>query len=79
MQTLELHLPARSDRVDQFPGYLTENESKLTQQDKDRYTKQQKTVAQIVAVFEAMDYSEEDPEIGLKVMSLMNEVCFPPN
>lgn len=35
-------------------------------------------MAQIVAIFEAKDYSEEDSEIGLQVMSLMNEVCFPP-
>ena len=61
---------------EQFPGYLIENEHKLSQQDKDRYTKQQKTVAQIVAVFGAKDYSEEDPEAGLKVMALMNEVSL---
>ena len=61
---------------EQFPSYLIENEHKLSQQDKDRYTKQQKTVAQIIAVFEAKDYSEEDPEAGLKVMALMNEVSL---
>lgn len=59
---------------EQFPGYLVENEHKLSQQDKDRYTKQQKTVTQIIEVFEAKDYSEEDSEAGLKVMALMNEV-----
>jgi peroxin-19 len=59
---------------EQFPGYLIENERKLSQQDKDRYTEQQQTVAQIIAVFEAKDYSEEDSEAGLKVMALMNEV-----
>ena len=36
-------------------------------------------MTQIIAIFEAKDYSEENPEIGLKVMSLMNEVSFPPN
>lgn len=59
---------------EQFPGYLIENGHKLSQQDKDRYTEQQKTVAKIIAVFEAKDYSEEDSEAGLKVMVLMNEV-----
>jgi len=59
---------------EKFPGYLVENESKLSQQDKDRYTKQQKTVSKIVAIFEEKDYSDENPEIGLKVMSLMNEM-----
>ena len=51
----------------------------MSQQDKDRYTKQQKTVSKIVAIFEEKDYSDENPEIGLKVMSLMNEVGFSPN
>jgi hypothetical protein len=36
-------------------------------------------VSQTVAIFEAKDYSEEDPEIGLRVMSLMNEVNLLPN
>jgi len=31
-------------------------------------------VSQIVAIFEAKEYSEQDPQIGLKVMSLMNEM-----
>jgi len=59
---------------EKFPSYLVENELKLSQQDKDRYTKQQKTVAQIIEVFEAKDYSEENSEAGLKVMALMNEM-----
>ncbi|KAF9653618.1 Pex19-domain-containing protein [Thelephora ganbajun] len=59
---------------EKFPGYLIENKDKLPQQDKDRYGKQQKTVSQIIAIFEAKDYSEESPEVGLKVMSLMNEM-----
>jgi len=59
---------------EKFPGYLAENGSKLSQQDKDRYAKQQKTVSQIIVIFEAKDYSEEDPEIAVKVMSLMNEM-----
>jgi len=59
---------------EKFPSYLIENEGKLSQEDKGRYKKQQKTVSQILAVFEAKDYSEEDPEIGLKVMALMHEM-----
>jgi len=59
---------------EKFPGYLAENENKLSPDVKDRYTKQQRTISQIIAIFEAKDYSEEDPEIGLKVMSLMNEM-----
>lgn len=50
----------------------------MSQEDKDRYKKQQKTVSQIVAIFEAKEYSEENPQTGLKVMSLMNEVSLPP-
>jgi len=59
---------------EKFPSYLTENENTLSQEDKDRYKKQQKIVSQIITVFEAKEYSEEDPQIGLNVMSLMNEM-----
>jgi len=59
---------------EKFPSYLTENENKLSQEDKDRYENQQKIVSQIITIFEANDYSEEDPQIGLNVMALMNEM-----
>jgi len=34
-------------------------------------------VSQIIAIFEAKDYSEEDPETSLKVRLLMNKVGSP--
>lgn len=36
-------------------------------------------MSQIIEIFEAKDYSEEDPEVGLKVMSLVNEVSTSPS
>ncbi|KAF9788134.1 Pex19 protein [Thelephora terrestris] len=59
---------------EKFPSYLAENESRLPQGDKDRYKKQQEIVSQIITIFEGNDYSEEDPQIGMKVMALMNEM-----
>lgn len=59
---------------EKFPSYLTENENKLSQEDKNRYKKQQEIVSQIITIFETKDYSEEDPQTNLKVMALMNEM-----
>jgi len=59
---------------DKFPAYLTENAMKLSAEDKKRYESQQECVKKIITIFEAPKYSEEDPEQGIKVVTLMNEM-----
>ncbi|KAJ2968846.1 hypothetical protein NUW54_g13102 [Trametes sanguinea] len=59
---------------DKFPSYLEDNASKLSGEDKKRYVAQSKIVAEIVATFEDPSYSDEDPQKGLKVVELMQEM-----
>ncbi|KAJ3003824.1 hypothetical protein NUW54_g2654 [Trametes sanguinea] len=59
---------------DKFPSYLEDNASKLSEEDKKRYVAQSKIVAEIVATFEDPSYSDEDPQKGLKVVELMQEM-----
>jgi len=59
---------------DKFPSYLADNASKLSQADKDRYQSQLECVTKIVAVFENPKYSEDDPEVGVQVVTLMNDM-----
>ncbi|OSC98870.1 Pex19-domain-containing protein [Trametes coccinea BRFM310] len=59
---------------DKFPSYLEDNASKLSEEDKKRYSSQSKIVAEIVATFEDPSYSDDDPQKGLKVVELMQEM-----
>ncbi|KAI0354082.1 Pex19-domain-containing protein [Trametes cingulata] len=59
---------------DKFPSYLQDNASKLSAEDKTRYEAQSKVVAQIVATFEDPSYTDDDPQKGLKVVELMQEM-----
>ncbi|CDO68975.1 hypothetical protein BN946_scf184777.g5 [Trametes cinnabarina] len=59
---------------DKFPSYLEDNASKLSEDDKKRYASQSKIVAEIVATFEDPSYSDDDPQKGLKVVELMQEM-----
>jgi len=68
-----LHEPLK-ELHDKFPSYLADNASKLSEEDKQRYQSQQICITKIIAVFENPKYSEDDPEIGLQVVSLMNEM-----
>ncbi|KAI8973111.1 Pex19 protein family-domain-containing protein [Trametes punicea] len=59
---------------DKFPSYLEENASKLSEEDKKRYSSQSAVVAQIVATFEDPSYTDDDPQKGLKIVELMQEM-----
>ncbi|KAI0635373.1 Pex19 protein [Trametes polyzona] len=59
---------------DKFPSYLQEHAPTLSVEDKKRYESQSKVVAQIVTIFEDPTYSEDDPQKGLKVVELMQEM-----
>lgn len=63
----------------QFPGYLKDHASTLSAEDKTRYEAQTKIVAQIVATFEDPSFTDDDPQKGLKVVELMQEVCYSPH
>lgn len=58
----------------QFPSYLKDNATTLSDEDKTRFAAQSKVVAQIVATFEDPSYTEDDPVKGLKIVELMQEV-----
>ena len=58
----------------QYPSYLKDNASKMSADDHKRYTSQSKVVAQIVAIFESPNYTDDDTQAGLKVVELMQEV-----
>ena len=58
----------------QFPSYLKDNDATLSPEDKTRYASQSKVVAQIVATFEDSSYTDDDPQKGLKIVELMQEV-----
>lgn len=61
-------------RALQFPGYLKDNASTLSAEDKTRYEAQSKVVAQIVATFEDPSFKDDDPQKSLKIVELMQEV-----
>lgn len=61
-------------RALQFPGYLKDNVSTLSAEDKTRYEAQSKVVAQIVATFEDPSFKDDDPQKSLKIVELMQEV-----
>ncbi|KAI0699770.1 Pex19 protein [Cerioporus squamosus] len=59
---------------DKFPSYLKDNDATLSSEDKTRYASQSKVVAQIVATFEDPSYSDDDPQKGMKVVELMQQM-----
>ncbi|KAI0746308.1 Pex19 protein family-domain-containing protein [Daedaleopsis nitida] len=59
---------------DKFPSYLKDNASTLSTEDKTRYDAQYKVVQQIVAAFEDPSYTDDDPQKGLKIVELMQEM-----
>ncbi|KAL5532238.1 PEX19 [Sanghuangporus sanghuang] len=59
---------------DKFPGYLSENEQKLSSEDKTRYQNQMTRISAIVKIFEDPSYKEDNQEKGTQIVSLMNEM-----
>ncbi|RPD56534.1 Pex19-domain-containing protein [Lentinus tigrinus ALCF2SS1-7] len=59
---------------DKFPSYMKDNDATLSAEDKTRYVSQAKVVAQIVATFEDPSYADDDPQKGMKVVELMQEM-----
>lgn len=49
----EVLYPSLKDILDKFPGWLTENDSKLTPEDKERYNKQKDLMQQVCSELEA--------------------------
>lgn len=47
--------PSLKDVADRYPGWLEENSATLSQEDRDRYTSQQKLMQQVCEVFEETD------------------------
>ncbi|KAI0077164.1 Pex19-domain-containing protein [Panus rudis PR-1116 ss-1] len=74
LMTKEILYEPIKELNDKFPGYLSEHKYRLNAKDKERYTKQQTIAAQIVAIFESPDYSDENTEKTAQVALLMNEV-----
>ena len=58
----------------QYPVYLRENESKISAEEKARYTSQSIKVHELVALFEAPEYKDGDPTSSAEILKLMNEV-----
>ncbi|KAL6298517.1 Pex19 protein family-domain-containing protein [Sparassis latifolia] len=59
---------------DKFPGYLAENASKISAEDKKRYDSQHAVVTKILAVFDDPTYSDQDVQKGVRIVELMNEM-----
>ncbi|KAI0655044.1 Pex19 protein family-domain-containing protein [Cubamyces menziesii] len=59
---------------DKYPSYLKDNASKMSAEDHKRYTSQSKVVAQIVAIFESTNNTDEDTQARMKVVELMQEM-----
>ncbi|EJD08510.1 Pex19-domain-containing protein [Fomitiporia mediterranea MF3/22] len=59
---------------DKFPGYLSENDEKLSTEDKERFRNQMTRVSAIMQIFEDPSYKEDDQEKGAQIVSLMNEM-----
>ena len=77
LPSLRLPFRAQAERLldaPQFPSYLEDHANTLSAEDKTRYAAQSKVVAQIVAAFEAPNYSDGDPAQGLHIVELMQEV-----
>jgi hypothetical protein len=58
----------------QFPGYLKDNASTLSESDRKRYESQATHVSRIIAIFDDPKYSEEDVESSAKIVTIMSEV-----
>lgn len=63
---------------------MTEHAATFKPEEKKRYEGQRTIVAQIVTIFDDPGYSPENVEQGVKIVTLMNEVCalhrcLPPN
>ena len=77
LPSLRLRFHAQAERLldaPQFPSYLEDHATTMSADDKTRYAAQSKVVAQIVAAFEAPNYSDGDPAQGLHIVELMQEV-----
>ncbi|OCH91767.1 Pex19 protein, partial [Obba rivulosa] len=59
---------------EKFPSYLKEHDSTLKAEDKKRFESQFSVVSKIVAVFDDPSYSDEDPQKGVRIIELMNEM-----
>ncbi|KIK76007.1 hypothetical protein PAXRUDRAFT_835492, partial [Paxillus rubicundulus Ve08.2h10] len=59
---------------DKFPGYLTEHSGDTSPEDKKRFDAQILCIKQLLDVFEARDYRDEDAEAREKIMELMGEL-----
>ena len=78
--SLRLPFRAQAERLldaPQFPSYLEDHANTLSAEDKTRYAAQSKVVTQIVAAFEAPNYSDGDPAQGLHIVELIQEVRLP--
>jgi peroxin-19 len=60
----------------QFPPYLAAPPAPLAPEDRTRYEAQLARVRDILAVFDAPDYSDSDSKAREKVVALMSEVRF---
>ncbi|EFA05071.1 peroxisomal biogenesis factor 19 [Tribolium castaneum] len=69
--------PSLKDILDKFPEWLSKNKDKLSQEDAERYEKQQKLMEEICAELEKekeSDSSEQKKERFDKVLSLMQKL-----
>lgn len=73
LSRLSLHLMSAVEPF-QYPEYLKEHGSNLSEDDRARYEKQNALVNQIVAVFDRPNYSDEDAGQKEEVVSLMTQM-----
>ncbi|KIM28155.1 hypothetical protein M408DRAFT_329535 [Serendipita vermifera MAFF 305830] len=57
-----------------FPGYLEANRAIIPTEDEVRYDKQYSIVGQVIKIFEAPDYSDDNPATMTEIVSLMSEM-----
>ncbi|KAF8839033.1 Pex19 protein [Paxillus ammoniavirescens] len=59
---------------DKFPEYLTERSSVISPEDEKRFDAQILCIKQLLDVFEAKDYRDEDPKAREKIVELMGKL-----
>jgi peroxin-19 len=58
----------------QFPGYLKDNSSTLSEFDRKRYESQANYVSQIMTIYDDPKFNEEGAESSAKIVNIMTEV-----
>jgi len=60
--------------TDKFPSYLASNRDKLSPSDLERYQAQYACASEIITLFEGAGYKDDDPEMQVRITSLMSKM-----